>query len=232
MELGGFDTRPERIGALRWLGPMAPKGVRRAARVERVVDEMWRATARRHGRFPGDGFDPDLGASGRPAAMYEHLDRAQSSSPVTAALSAEGHRLAWTGAVPTVGRRAYMSGSFRGRTYQVPVSPPGRSARSGGHGGSSPEVAEAALFVACWDAPDPREPDMTGRMRRGSLHLLDAEGRSMFVVPEVVGSWRVVADVIEAAGVPMRVYAFFCLQHTAEEITNLLFPRGPGCRRV
>ena len=62
-------------------------------------------------------------------------------------------------------------------------------------------------------------------MRRGSLHLLDGQGYSLVTISEALGSWRVVADVLEAAGVPVRVYAFFCRQRTAEEIARLLFPR-------
>ena len=217
-------------GALRWLGPLAPAAVRRAARVGRVVEEMWGSAARGRGVFPGGGFDPDVGASGRPAPMYEHVGGKRSTRHTTALLTPKGHLLEWTGSTLTIMQPSYLKDlTVRGIKVRVPVPPPGRPARSGGR---PLEVAEVALFVACWDAADPREPDAAGRVRRGSLHFLDAQGYSVIVRPELQSTWRVVADVVEAAGLPIRVYAFFSTPRAAKEITRLLFPHRPSCREV
>jgi hypothetical protein len=71
-----YGGEPEREGPaklLKLLGPLAPAGVRRFARMERLAGEVGRAVAGGAGRgLPDTGFDPNLGASGRPGATYEH----------------------------------------------------------------------------------------------------------------------------------------------------------------
>ena len=72
------------------------------------------------------------------------------------------------------------------------------------------------------------EVDHDTYVRVGSLHFLDAQGYAILVVPEVRCAWREIAAVIEAAGLPFRVYAFSCSGRAGEEIADLLFPRRRG----
>ncbi|MBR7839849.1 hypothetical protein KDL01_41825, partial [Actinospica durhamensis] len=81
---------------------------------------------------------------------------------------------------------------------------------------------------------DPRRPqdEPDAYVRTGSLHFLDAQGYAMLVAPEIRCAWREIAAVIEAAGLPFRVYVFTCAGRTGEEIADLLFPPRRGAVRL
>jgi len=227
-----FGSGHERGGVLRFLGPLAPEGVRRAARVERVVEEMYRAAVRRGDELPDRGFDIDRGASGRPSAKYEHPGGPQAPDRTTVSLNkmhSWGERLTWSDLELTV-----EEASSGGRVFLLPVVPHGGVTQRGGRRGAG-EVAEVALFVSGWlghELPELPEDDRAVPVMRGSLHFLNAQGYAVLVVPEVGCAWREVAKVIRAAGLPFHLYACKCSPRAAEEIASLLFPHRRSCVKV
>jgi hypothetical protein len=85
------------------------------------------------------------------------------------------------------------------------------------------------------DGGDQRKPpdDLEdAHVLRGSLNVLDVQGYAVLVVSEIQCAGLEIAEVIRAAGVPFRLYAFPCLRRTAEEIASLLFPRRWSCVNV
>jgi hypothetical protein len=246
------ESGRERVpGLLRLLGPLAPAGVRRAARMERLAEEVSRALGLGGGSgLPDGAFDPNLGASGRPPAAYAHPGGPRNPEPAKVKLS-EVHywdpTLRWSGKTLTIAQE-----HRRSRPIPLPLAPP--TAAAGGAGAdASGQVAEVALFVSAWagwnprkpaafrrrdprppepwSGWDPRRPPPDGRETQvlyGSLHFLNAEGYAVLVAPQVRCAWREIAEVVQAAGLPFRVYAFACPGRTAEEIAGLLFPRRRG----
>ncbi len=232
MAWGETDAKRERGRALRLLGPLAPEGVRRAARLERVVEELGRAVTGRGSVAQDGAFDPNSGASGRPSALYEHPGGARSAGHATAPINRADHwgeKITWNGARLTV-----EQGKRQGRVYPVPIAPRAGMAQpvsgSGRRG-----VVEVALFVCGWadsDLSKLRDQSAPDRVRHGSLHFLNTQGYSALVVPEVECAWRPLAEVVEAAGLPFRLYGLVCPRRAAEEISGLLFPPHWRCVKV
>ncbi len=227
-----IDAKRERGRALRLLGPLAPEAIRRAARLERVAEEIGRAATGRGNVAQADAFDPDSGASGRPPALYEHPGGARSARHATAPINRADHwgeKISWNGARLTV-----EQGKRQGRVYPVPIAPrPGTTQPVSGGGRRG--VAEVALFVCGWADSDPsrlREQPAPDRVRHGSLHFLNTQGYAGLVVPEVECAWRPLAEVVQAAGLPFRLYGLVCPRRAAEEIASLLFPPHRRCVKV
>lgn len=194
-----FGERSERGSVLRLLGPLAPEGVRRAHRMERLAEEISRAAMRGGaGRVP-DGFDPNLGASGRLPVVYEHRGGPRTRHSKTVTLNRAEHwgqTLGWNGSALTV-EEAHRGGSL----FTLPLARAGAGAPRRGRGG----VTEAALFVSGWGWVDPhryRDTQTPPIVRHGSLHFLDARGYALLVVCEIWCAWREIAQVVKAAGVP------------------------------
>jgi hypothetical protein len=254
MAFESFSSEPERDrlpSLLRLLGPLAPAGVRRAARMERLAEEAGRAVGLGGGRGAPEGaFDPNLGASGRPPAAYAHPGGPRTADPAKVMLSQVHY---WDPVLKWSGTRLTIEQGHRGsRPITLPLAPRAAAARVGGRGGSG-EVAEVALFVSAWAAPDPRKPVVFRRraprplepwsgwdpqrpqvdgeetvVLRGSLHFLNTQGYAVLVAPEVRCAWREIAEVVQAAGLPFHLYAFAGPGRTGEELANLLFPRRRG----
>ncbi len=226
-----FGAKRERGSVLRVLGPLAPEGVRRAVRMERVSEALSRTAARSSGRLPDGGFDPNFGASGRPSPMYEHPGGPRDARSRKVQLNRAdywGEQLGWSG---TSTRLIVAQAKRHGFVYSLSVAPRG----SATHRGGTNVVAEVALFVSAWAGNDPRKlPDepKDAHVLRGSLNFLNARGYAVLVVSEIQTAWLEIAEVIQAAGVPFHLYALACSRRAAEEIVGLLFPCRWDCVKV
>jgi hypothetical protein len=247
----GESGRERLPGVLRLLGPLAPAGVRRAARMERLAEEVGRAVGLGGGSgLPDGAFDPNLGASGRPPAAYAHPGGPRSPDPAKVKVSQVHYwdpTLKWSGKALTIAQE-----HRRSRPIPLPLAPRTAATSEGGRGASR-QVAEVALFVSAWAGRDPRKPAVFRRrapsplepwsgwdprrppsdgretmVLRGSLHFLDGQGYAILVAPEIRCAWREIAEVVEAAGLPFHLYAFAGPGRTGEEIANLLFPKRRG----
>ncbi|HEV2639496.1 MAG TPA: hypothetical protein VGX23_30440 [Actinocrinis sp.] len=152
----GETEGPVLSGLLRLLGPLAPAGVRRAARMERVTEEMARATALGDSRGRPDGaFDPNLGASGRPPTLYGHSGGPQSVEPVGVMLRRVHYwdpKLTWSGTELTI-----TQDHLKGIRIPLPLAPRTGAGTGLGQGAAGAAgVAEVALFVSAWGSPPHR----------------------------------------------------------------------------
>lgn len=198
------------------------EAVRRARRVKRVAEEISRNAVLDERNLQVGGFDPNLGASGRPEAVIELPGSRPASYRVVVWLNQEHHwgeKLEWSGTELSV-----EEAKIGGRKFAIPVA-------SGGTG----LLTEVALFASSWGwKPVRRVSDQQtpARIFAGSLHFLDAQGYAFLVVPEVECSWSDLIDVVRATGVPFHAYVLSCLKKSADEITELLFPHRRGCIKV
>lgn len=222
----------EKRSVLRLLGPLAPAAVRRAGRVERVTEEMSRAAVTISGKLPEGAFDPDLGASGRPQAVFELPGGAPTDRHVQVSLNrvhSWGEMLVWS-----EGELSIEEAKLRGRKFTLPLAAPEEAAQRGGRSGTG-EVAEVALFAQAWNwAAGPRNSKLQtpGRVYQGSLHFLNAQGYAVLFVPEVDCYWQKLVEVVKAVGLPFHVYVLACPEKTAEEIAELLFPHHRNCIKI
>jgi hypothetical protein len=187
----------------------ALQGIRRARRSERLTREL-SATPLMAGPS-GNGFDPNLGASGRPSTFYEYPSGPPTSRGAAVWLSPDQWttKLKWNGFHLTVEYTESKSA-----VYTIDL----------GEGATS-EVVEAALFASSGLGNDTTD----ARHDTGSLHFLDAYGYAVFVVAKINCSWREVTAVLESAGLSVSVYSILCSDEAATRIARLLFPRRRRC---
>jgi hypothetical protein len=232
MEWDEIIDGAEKRSALRFLGPLAPAALRRAERVERVAEEISRATVIISGNLPKGDFDPTLGASGRPQAVFELAGGAPTLRHVATPLNRVHHwgeMLVWSGDELFV-----EEGKVGGNKYTLPLASSDETSRDDGRYGSG-TVAEVALFAQNWNwasllkSGDRKTPE---RIYQGSLHFLNAQGYAVCFVPEVDCLWQRLIDVVTAAGLPFNAYMLACPQKTAEEIAEQLFPRRRHCVKI
>lgn len=232
MAWGEIMEVAEKRSVLRFLGPLAPAAVRRAGRVERVAEEISRTAVIASGKLPEGAFDPGLGASGRPQAVFELSGGTPVSRDVGAPLNRVyrwGEMLVWSGAELSV-----KEGKLNGRTFPLPLASHGEDGRRGGRSGTG-AVSEVALLTQAWNwasAPSSSDRQAPARIYQGALYFLNARGYAVLVVPELECAWQRLIEVVKAAGLPFHTYALSCPQKTAEEIAELLFPRHRNCVKI
>lgn len=193
--------------------------LRRARRVKRAAEEISTVAMLDSRNQQVGGFDPNLGASGRPEPLFELPAGRPASRRAVVWVNHDHHwgeKLEWTGTELTI-----EEAKLKGREFTIPLAP------------NRPEgVAEAALFASSWGwTPVSRSSDQQtpARIFAGSLHFLDARGCATLWVPDVQCSWHELIDVIKSAGLPFRAYVLSCPKKNAEEITRLLFPHARYC---
>ena len=233
----GLEAGAERHGRLRWLGPLAPEGVRRARRADLLVEAIGRKTSL---SSSGLGFDPDRGASGRPTPFYEHPGGAPVLQSASAWLSPDRRntKLKWNGFYLTV---EHIERGLR--VYTIDLAPRTASEK--------PDVSikmrqatQAALLVSSWsqwhpwDRPNPRARSAmrydpaNPSILHGSLHFMDADGYAVFTTRAAGCTWREIAEVAESAGLPLSVYVLLCSDEAAAELARLLFPPRRYCAMI
>jgi hypothetical protein len=166
----------------------------------------------RGGKTSTDVFDPNLGATGRPAPAHESPGAAPSAEPyrIEFELYLRGTcTLGWTGSRFTV-----VGPDSRSRP-EIPGGPDGPA-----------EMVWCQLPTV--------EPRYT-RNRKDhirNVYLLDSAGYALVAIRGVESSWGNFGKLAKHSGVPYRVYKLRSLSRAERRVDRLLFPRRRGCVRI